>query len=201
MAMQERAVRTRTTLIRSAAEIFDADGFVAASISAISTRAGVSGGALHFHFPSKGALAEAIEAEAERRLQLITGRAEEPVDCPLRTLVDASHRLFDQLNRDIVLRAGFSLGCEAAWQGKVDLHAQWKDWIEETLVSAADRGVLADGTTAQDAATVVAASTVGFEALGRKNPEWLSPQRLGRFWRLMLPCLERAEVPLQKGTT
>ncbi|MET9351369.1 ScbR family autoregulator-binding transcription factor [Streptomyces termitum] len=203
MAKQERAVRTRGTLIRSAAEIFDTDGFVAASISAISSRAGVSGGALHFHFPSKSALAEAIEAEAERRLRLITCRTPAPSECPLRLLVDASHELFDQLNNDVVLRAGFSLGCEAAWRGEVDLHGQWKDWIGTTLTSAADRGVLADGTAPEDAATVVAASTVGFEALGRKNPEWLSPQRLGRFWRFMLPRLareERAEAAFQKGT-
>lgn len=200
LAKQERAVRTRGALIASAAEIFDTDGFVSASISAITARAGVSGGALHFHFASKSALAEAVETEAERRLQLITGPAPTEEDCPLQTLVDASHRLFDQLNSDVVLRAGFTLGCEASWQGRVDLHGQWKDWIGATLASAADRGVLAAGTAPEDAATVVAASTVGFEALGRKDPEWLSRQRLGRFWKFMLPRLERAGVPSQKGT-
>jgi len=209
MAKQERAVRTREALLRSAAEIFDTDGFVSASLSAICNRAGVSSGALHFHFASKGALADAIEQAAEQRLRLITGpdpggldRSEaSPADVdPIQNLVDTSRRLFDQLNNDVVLRAGFTLGCEPSWQSRVDLHGQWRDWIESALRHASDLGALADGTKPEDVVTVVAASTVGFEALGRKDPAWLSQERLGQFWQFMLPRLVPPGTGPQKGT-
>ncbi|MFI0990164.1 TetR/AcrR family transcriptional regulator [Streptomyces exfoliatus] len=222
MAKQERAVRTREALLRSAAEIFDTDGFVSASLSAICNRAGVSSGALHFHFASKGALADAIEQAAEQRLRLITGPEPggderydigrpgtpeaappetSPADVdPIQNLVDTSRRLFDQLNNDVVLRAGFTLGCEPSWQSRVDLHGQWRDWIESALRHASDLGALADGTKPEDVVTVVAASTVGFEALGRKDPAWLSQERLGQFWQFMLPRLVPPGTGPQKGT-
>ncbi|WP_330335568.1 TetR/AcrR family transcriptional regulator (plasmid) [Streptomyces sp. NBC_00536] len=72
MAKQERAARTRETLVRSAAEVFAEEGFVTASIATISKRAGVSAGGLHFHFESKAALAEAVEDRAVEALRRIT---------------------------------------------------------------------------------------------------------------------------------
>lgn len=59
MTKQDRAVRTRLALIRSAAEQFEARGYVRASLAEISAGAGVSSGALHFHFANKAAVAEA----------------------------------------------------------------------------------------------------------------------------------------------
>lgn len=73
MVRQERAVRTREALIRSAAEVFHHEGFTAASLTLISSRAGVSNGALHFHFASKAVLADAVEHAAAGVLQTITG--------------------------------------------------------------------------------------------------------------------------------
>ncbi|MCX4783641.1 ScbR family autoregulator-binding transcription factor [Streptomyces sp. NBC_01264] len=208
MAIQERAVRTRAAVLRSAAEIFDTDGFVSASLSAIAQRAGVSSGALHFHFANKGTLAEAIETAAEQRLRRITGPAPDgPQDDgsqgeldPIQNLVETSHHLFDRLTTDIILRAGFTLGCEPAWPSPVDLHGQWRDWIESALRRASQLGALADGTKPEDVVTVVAASTVGFEALGRKDPVWLSQQRLGQFWQFILPRLVPPGTGPLKGT-
>ena len=74
MAKQERAVRTREKLIRSAAEVFDREGYAVASITTISARAGVSNGALHFHFASKAALAEAVAEAAALRLRHLVDR-------------------------------------------------------------------------------------------------------------------------------
>ncbi|TLS46342.1 TetR/AcrR family transcriptional regulator [Streptomyces montanus] len=72
MAKQERAVRTRNALIESAAELFSKDGFEVVSLSMISARAGVSNGALHFHFASKAALGAAVWEAAAQRLRQIT---------------------------------------------------------------------------------------------------------------------------------
>ena len=74
MVKQERALRTRRALVRAAAEVFAGEGFAPASLTAISRRAGVSNGALHFHFPNKKALARAVEEEALETVRGITGR-------------------------------------------------------------------------------------------------------------------------------
>src|ERR1700760_667721 len=59
---QERAERTRETIIRAAASIFERDGFAAAPLSGITRRATVTKGALYFHFSSKRELAQAVIA-------------------------------------------------------------------------------------------------------------------------------------------
>jgi AcrR family transcriptional regulator len=49
-AKQERAVQTRESLLRAAAEVFDEYGYSGASINRILKRAGLTAGALYFHF-------------------------------------------------------------------------------------------------------------------------------------------------------
>lgn len=78
MVKQARAAVTRQALISAAAEVFGADGYAMATLPAISSRAGVSSGALHFHFPNKEALASAVEnaaAESARALTEESARA------------------------------------------------------------------------------------------------------------------------------
>ncbi|PNG23524.1 TetR/AcrR family transcriptional regulator [Streptomyces cahuitamycinicus] len=61
MVKQERAAKTRSTLVLAAAEQFDRDGYAGTSLAQISKAAGISLGALTFHFSSKGDLADAVE--------------------------------------------------------------------------------------------------------------------------------------------
>ncbi|MDG5808182.1 ScbR family autoregulator-binding transcription factor [Streptomyces ossamyceticus] len=189
MARQERAVRTRNALIESAAELFDRDGFETASLSMISARAGVSSGALHFHFASKAELADAVGRAAALRLDRITAPA---ADSALQSLIDATYALVRALGRDAVLRAGFGLGrgCD---QGHPDtgLCRAWQAWVEEVLAKADAEGALARGVSAGDAAAAVVAATVGIESLGRSDPRWLSSESAARLWRLLLPRIAR----------
>lgn len=117
MAKQERAVRTRNALIESAAELFTRDGFELASLAGISSRAGVSNGALHFHFASKAALAAAVGRAAAERFDRMTS-AERPLPQyggSLQALVDASHALLDGLAHDVVLRAASTSATARRW--------------------------------------------------------------------------------------
>jgi AcrR family transcriptional regulator len=128
MAKQERAVRTRNALIESAAELFGREGYEVVSLSAISARAGVSNGTLHFHFPSKAALATGVRDAAARRFRRIVSAERPPPQLggSLQSLVDTSHALLQGLGRDVILRAGFDLGggAEAAGRGE-DLYESW----------------------------------------------------------------------------
>ncbi|MET9361582.1 ScbR family autoregulator-binding transcription factor [Streptomyces sp. NPDC006632] len=189
MARQERAVRTRNTLIESAAELFDREGFETASLATISSRAGVSNGALHFHFASKAALAGAVWETAAQRLWRITDGAPAQ-ECPLQLLIDASHALVRGFHQDVVLRAGFGLGGSPESTGvSGDLHRTWQDWVEAVFARARREGALAPDVSTEDAAPAVVAAVTGFEALGGDDAQWLSAATLTAFWELLLPRL------------
>ncbi|AYG82535.1 A-factor receptor protein [Streptomyces hundungensis] len=68
MTKQDRAVRTRAALIRSAATEFDRSGYAGASMSQITKTAGLSTGALTFHFSSKSELADAVVTRARAQV-------------------------------------------------------------------------------------------------------------------------------------
>lgn len=205
MAKQERAIRTRNALVESAAALFDRDGFEVASLATISARAGVSSGALHFHFPSKAELADAVVAAAGERLVRITREREA---LPLQTLIDASHELVQGLRSDAVLRAGFALasanggrghghahghghvgghGQPATAEPAADLRRLWCDWVQSVVARAEREGLLAPDVTAEEVAATVVAVAAGHATLGHQDPSWLEPFPLTRFWTFLLP--------------
>ncbi|GGO42998.1 TetR family transcriptional regulator [Streptomyces daqingensis] len=195
MVKQERAARTRQLLLQAAAEVFVREGYARASLSTISARAGVSNGALHFHFETKNLLAEAVEECAAATLRRIAVAANEAPGSALQRLIDATHRLMAALHQDVVVRAGFEL-CAAAGRrgGGPDLRREWQDRVVKLLAEAERKGDLAEGVTAADAAMAVVTSTVGFEMLGSRDRAWVAPETVARFWELLLPRLSRPEV-------
>lgn len=196
MAKQDRAVRTRQELIRSAAEAFDGGGYARSSLTEISTLAGVSSGALHFHFSSKRELGEAVESAAVRVLQdVLAARPHGPVT-PLQMLVDASHALAGRLAQDVVLRAGFGLACDVTWEGGTALWLEWRTWVRSVLVLARGEGNLVADVVLEDAASAVTTAVVGSQAIGRADVDW-SPQRaVAQFWNLLLPRISADMVRL-----
>ncbi|MGW7102452.1 ScbR family autoregulator-binding transcription factor [Streptomyces sp. NPDC054838] len=194
MVKQERAARTRESLVRAAAEVFAEEGYETASIANISRRAGVSTGGLHFHFGSKSALADAVVDRAAESLRRITV-SRLAAGNSLQTLIDSTHELVAVLARDAVVSAAFGLvagngarsavGRERGWA----VRRQWQRWVEAMFREAAAEGLLADGVSPQDAAAAVVAAIVGFEVLGADRREWSSRSSLTRYWGLMLPQL------------
>ena len=189
MVKQERAALTRRSLVQAAAEVFAREGFVTSALTSISRKAGVSNGALHFHFESKQALAAAVEEEAAAVVGAIT-RAGPAGGGPVQQLIDATHVLMERLEHDVVLRAGFELATGAPRrEHAADLRGLWQHWVEQVLAQAEREGALAAGVSAADAALTVVAATVGFEQLAGADRSWLSADTLVRFWDLVLPRL------------
>ena len=60
MTQQARAVEPRAAIIRAAADVFGAVGYGGASMADICVAAGLTKGALYFHFESKETLALAV---------------------------------------------------------------------------------------------------------------------------------------------
>lgn len=195
MVKQDRAARTRQSLIHAAAEVFAQEGFAPASLAAISRRAGVSNGALHFHFENKKMLAQAVEDEAAETVRRIIEEAVNGGGWALQVLVDTTHELMSRLADDIVIRAGFELGGDLAWRAEARLRQRWQRWIEDMLRRADAEGGLAEGVSPADASPAIVAVTVGLEVLGGEDKEWLSTETIAGFWDLMLPRLASPQSP------
>ena len=189
MAKQDRAVRTRQELIRSAAQVFDRAGFADSSIAQVCAGAGVSQGALHFHFRNKRALGEAVESAAAQTLAHVIGSVPVRHCAPLQLLVDTSHSLAHRLAHDTVLRAGFALGSDATWHGGVNLWQEWRDWVQRTLTVSREQGSVAADVVLDDAVCSITAVIAGLEVLARSDAHWHACEAVTRFWRLMLPQL------------
>ncbi|WP_405901803.1 ScbR family autoregulator-binding transcription factor [Streptomyces sp. NBC_00727] len=194
MVKQARAAVTRQALISAAAEVFGADGYAMATLPAISSRAGVSSGALHFHFPNKEALASAVEtAAAQSALALAEESARAAKGGRLQALVAAVCRLMDAVADDPVVRAGFRLGGDPSRKSEAKLHDWWYEWVRNALIQARRSGELAEDVSAEDAAVVVVAATLGLETLGATDRYWQSAERVAQLWSFALPRLSPAE--------
>ncbi|MEV7687824.1 ScbR family autoregulator-binding transcription factor [Streptomyces bungoensis] len=192
MVKQVRAVRTRQALIHAAAEAFAHDGYARASLPAISRRAGVSAGALHFHFPSKDALAGEIESAAARTVEEMAERFRSAGGSALGMLVAAIRQLVVAFAADPVMRAGFALSGDPTRDGGAVVLDSWHGWVREMAGQAQDAGELTDGVSPECVAMAVVAATVGFEMLGSRDPDWLSDERMLEFWTSLLPRLAAA---------
>ncbi|MGW0537940.1 ScbR family autoregulator-binding transcription factor [Streptomyces sp. NPDC003032] len=209
MAQQDRAQRTRDTLIEAAAEMFDRHGFTLASLSTISAHAGVSKGALHFHFANKDALAEEVGRAAVQRLARITDRgAGRRPGSALQLLIDATHDLTRGLGEDAVLRVGFGVGRTLGRCGaSSDPRHLWKAWVRDALRRAAGEGAMTRGVPAEDVTATLVATTVGLGTLDgcRSSPRPpAAAATVTSLWNLLLPRLAAdgvAEELVTSGTS
>ncbi|MFP3992291.1 ScbR family autoregulator-binding transcription factor [Streptomyces sp. E11-3] len=187
MSKQERAVRTRSQLIVSAARTFCRHGYAEAGMTVISRLSGVSSGALYFHFPSKAALAEAVETEAARALHAVARHIGQRRESALQGLVDTSHALAQLLRENVVAKAGLRLNCDGHASSPLDLRQEWQACVQRLLTEASREGWLNPELSRQHMTSAIVAATVGFEVLSEDDQEWLSRYSLTGFWQLQLP--------------
>ncbi|MEU9385295.1 ScbR family autoregulator-binding transcription factor [Streptomyces sp. NPDC048279] len=189
MVKQLRAARTRQALVHAAAETFADDGYALSSLPAISRRAGVSAGALHFHFPSKDALAVEVEALARRNIEQMAADRRPSAASALDLLVAVTRDLLVMVATDVVVRAGFRLSLDPSRKNGMGFGCWWRTWVCDQLVRAQRQGELAEGVSPDRVAAVIVAATVGFEVLGAADRDRISLQHAEQFWSLVLPQL------------
>ncbi|MEU7584224.1 ScbR family autoregulator-binding transcription factor [Streptomyces sp. NPDC041068] len=183
MARQERAVRTRRVVLEAAAEVFGECGYERAAILDILKRAGVTKGALYFHFPSKEALAHAvIEEQLGVAAEAQTGHG-------LQGAIDLTQEIAHGLQHDVMLRASIRLTLEATFDSPVPApyHA-WVGVIERLLAEAQERGEVMPQVEPNDTAMMIVGSFTGIQVMseiltGRVD---LSA-RITKFWQHVLP--------------
>ncbi|GGO94291.1 ScbR family autoregulator-binding transcription factor [Wenjunlia tyrosinilytica] len=163
MAQQERAIRTRRAILEAAGSVFDESGYDSATLSTILERAGVTKGALYFHFPSKEKLALAVLNEHVDEVQAPS----QPTK--LQELVDAGMILAHRLSCDPILRGGTRLTIEqgvAKHQRRGPLLA-WRDHNLQLLTEAKERGELLPHVVLEDTAALFVGAFTGLQLMSQ----------------------------------
>lgn len=158
---QERALRTRESLIRAAADAFDSAGFEAASLGRICAVADISMGALTFHFRTKAELADVVQ---QRGLEL-TGEAVRRVvrtrKPGLEAVIAVTLAVVGLLEDSPEVRAAARLSRE-----RPETTAPWpSSWIPviRDLVDRVPEGTLSPGTHPRALVSLIAHLVTGAE--------------------------------------
>ncbi|MGB3440057.1 MAG: ScbR family autoregulator-binding transcription factor [Actinophytocola sp.] len=187
MARQERAERTRNAILDAAAAVFDEYGFNGASLSDILAKAGVTKGALYFHFSSKEDLAHALASE-----QFIEGRPRAEAPTGIQAAIDLCHSMANLLRTSVRVRAGVRLVIETGTFARPapDAYTGWIRIVRDHMVAAREHGDLKADLDPYVIARWVIASFTGIQISsqvlsGREDIH----ERVTEMWRIALPGL------------
>jgi AcrR family transcriptional regulator len=186
MAQQERGKRSRQAILEAAAQVIDERGYDAASTTEILARTGLTRGSLYHHFSSKEAIALALlDAHAEA-LRVPA----QPVR--LQSVIDLTLEFALRLQVDPVLRAGVRLAVE-----QTSFTAPPETAYDQSLVTildllrqAEERGEILPGVDVREAAATIVGAFTGLQIMSQAYSKREDlPERLGAFWRFVLPGL------------
>ncbi|MEW9516343.1 ScbR family autoregulator-binding transcription factor [Streptomyces tubercidicus] len=186
MAQQDRAIRTRRVILEAAASVFDEQGYDRATIAEVLERAGMTKGALYFHFASKEQLALAVLEEQ------VLDIAVEPQKIKLQEFVDSGQVLAFRLRSDPIQRGAARLAVE---QGSNHLDRKqsmlsWTRFVVGMLNEARDRGEILDSIVVQETAELFVGAFAGLQMMSQAltNRADLN-RRLTIFFQHTLPSI------------
>jgi AcrR family transcriptional regulator len=187
--MQQRAVLTRGRVLIAAAEVFARTGFLAASMNDIVEAAGVTKGAVYFHFPSKEALAVAIvEEQFAQWPPLVAGIIDNSPDA-LTSIVALTYEVGSRFRDDILTTAGVRLSFEREL-----VHAAmptpfvgWITILQDLFAQARREGLLRPGLTPPATARALVGGFFGIQHVSEMLTDRVDLEaRLDEFWRVFL---------------
>ncbi|MFI9155902.1 ScbR family autoregulator-binding transcription factor [Streptomyces sp. NPDC053367] len=191
MAKQDRAIRTRQSILVAAARVFEERGYQAATISEILAAAGVTKGALYFHFQSKEDLAEGVLAEQDQQLA-VPSRA-----CKVQELADVVLLHAYRLQTDPMVRAGVRLALDQRAQGldRSGPFLRWREIGTDLLMRAQVQGELLPHVDPAETAGIVVGSFAGIQAMSQALTDYQDlTLRVSELLRHLLPSITMSSV-------
>lgn len=187
----ERAAMTKRRIVHAAAAVFEEHGFNGARLTMITKQAGLTMGAIYFHFESKEDLARAVMLQQADDLELPEG------DDGLQKLIDTTMYLAGQLRVNALLRAGVRLAVEQGSFGMRDdtAYLQWADQFREQLIAARLRGDLLPEVDETDLSQLLVSAYSGTQLLSELSSSRADlPDRILTMWRYLLPGVAAPEA-------
>ena len=197
MAQQTRAVNTRKAVLTAAAQAFDQHGYLGTSMGDILKIAGVTKGALYFHFQSKEDLAFAVvEAQTEGweplAADLLTTGGP-----GLRTLLDLSRAWAQRIKEDVLIRAGIRLTMERATfeRPMPQLYDGWIELVDRLLRRGQKEGDVRGDIDIAAAAHFITAAFTGVQITSQVYTGYEDfADRIDEMWQLVLPGIAAPEA-------
>ncbi|MFD9336918.1 ScbR family autoregulator-binding transcription factor [Streptomyces sp. NPDC060028] len=191
MAEQARAIQTRRNILMAAAKIFESRGYQAATISEILTAAGVTKGALYFHFQSKDELAQGVLSEQVDHRLMVPDRSSK-----VQELVDMVMLHAYRLQTDPLVRAGVRLSLEQ--QPGLDRSGpflQWADVVTALLTKAQAQGELLPHVDPAESSDVLVGAFGGVQAMSQAVSDYQNlPDKVAALLRHVLPSVTLPSV-------
>lgn len=189
VAMQQRAVLTRSRVLRAAAEVFARTGFLAASMNEIVEAAGVTKGAVYFHFPSKEALAVAIVEEQFAQWPPVVDAIIDNSPNSLISIIALTYEVGTRFRDDVLVTAGVRLSFERELV-KADMPEPFIGWItvlQDLFAKARREGLLRPGVLPAPAARALVGGFFGVQHVSEVLTERKDIEaRLDEFWKLFV---------------
>ncbi|NLU84035.1 TetR/AcrR family transcriptional regulator [Rhodococcus sp. HNM0569] len=184
-------METRAEIIRSAAAVFEQTGYDGASLGEIVTRAGITKGALYFHFRSKDELAQVVVAE-QHAISIASVDAIAATDSSaLEQIVMLCHEMGRQMVEDAIVRAGIRLTLElSATVGPAEPYLDWISSCEILTLRAIDEGDLLPTVSPPMLGRFVIGAYTGVQLVSNVLTQRTDlEQRLDEMWQIVLPGL------------
>ena len=183
--------------MRGAAETFEKQGYVGASVGTIIENAGLTKGALYFHFRSKDELARCIVAE-QHAISIASveaiGREQAPA---IEQIVMLCHEMARQIVHDPIVRAGIRITLElsadehelsADEQGPTDPYLDWINTCEQLARRAIEQGDLKSDIDPPRLARFVIGAFTGVQTVSQVLAHRTDlEQRVDDMWMFLLP--------------
>ena len=199
MAQQERAVRTREAVLTAAGMAFAESGFLGTSMADIFARAGVTKGALYFHFASKEELANAVIAGEEEAASQIVKDVLSTDAPPLQKAIDITFRWAMEIQSNPIARAGVRLIIEQGTYTEPmrEPYLQWADIMVDLLGSAQERGELERTVDTKGMAEFVVSAFTGAQIVSQViSAHEDLVRRIQVMWQLLLKGMLPPSSPL-----
>ncbi|GHF71950.1 hypothetical protein GCM10010218_61580 [Streptomyces mashuensis] len=183
MVKQERALLTRERLVRAAADAFARRGYTGTSLQDICRSAGISMGALTFHFSRKNDLAAVVKEVGFAVTREEVERARHDAPDPLSAVVAVTCGIVDLLARDSSVRAAQAMHRTApVWD---------EAWVPQVrrLLDQADRQGLLDPTVRTETLVRLSVHLVHGAAAALHATEAPDPHKaaeLAELWSVIL---------------
>ncbi|MCT7352792.1 TetR/AcrR family transcriptional regulator [Streptomyces sp. 15-116A] len=186
MPKQDRAIRTRRRILLAAAKVFEERGYQAATITEILKTAGVTKGALYFHFQSKEEVAQGVLNGQDLQLA-IPERS-----CKTQEVVDTVALQAYRMQTDPMVRAGARLTLD---QQAIDLDrrgpfTRWSTVMGEMLEQGRQRGELLPHVVPAETAEFLVAAFGGVQSMSQVFNNYRDlDQRISVMLRHVLPSV------------
>ncbi|MFB6825774.1 TetR family transcriptional regulator [Streptomyces virginiae] len=170
MTRQLRAVRTRQALVNAAATEFDRSGYTGAALNRVCRAAGITMGALTFHFSTKGELAAAVQAKGQTVTRAALGALPSGPAPALHRAIDMTLELARLLEEEPAVRSAARLSRELP-DGELAWMNSWVAAVQDLFSQAYRDGQLHAAVRPEDLAMLSRFLILGAEYRARAASE------------------------------